>query len=80
MNNQSRIPEALLIFSIGPVQDFIAAARRTQDLWMGSFLLAYLASRALKAMQEADAQILYPDLKDQPLLELRFGQRRHGQT
>lgn len=78
MNNQSRIPEALLIFSIGPVQDFIAAARRTQDLWMGSFLLAYLASRALKAMQEADAQILYPGAEDQPLLEPRFGQRRHG--
>jgi CRISPR-associated protein Cmr2 len=78
MSDQSKTFNALLIFSIGPVQDFIAAARRTQDLWMGSFLLAYLASRALKAMQEADAHVLYPDLKDQPLLEPKYDQRRHS--
>jgi CRISPR-associated protein Cmr2 len=78
MNDQSQIPEALLIFSIGPVQDFIAAARRTQDLWMGSFLLAYLASRALKVMQKAGAQVLYPALQNQPLLDPRFDQRRHS--
>ncbi|NLT70152.1 MAG: type III-B CRISPR-associated protein Cas10/Cmr2, partial [Verrucomicrobiaceae bacterium] len=29
----------LLLFSIGPVQDFIAAARSTRDLWSGSYLL-----------------------------------------
>jgi CRISPR-associated protein Cmr2 len=78
MSDQSQVPDGLLIFSIGPVQDFIAAARRTQDLWMGSFLLAYLASRALKAMQEAGATVLYPSLKDQPLLEPKFDQRRHS--
>ncbi len=78
MSDQPNIPEALLIFSIGPVQDFIAAARRTQDLWMGSFLLAYLASRALKAMQQAGAQVLYPDLEEQPLLEPSCGSRRHS--
>jgi CRISPR-associated protein Cmr2 len=77
MNDQSKTFNGLLVFSIGPVQDFIAAARRTQDLWMGSFLLAYLASRALKAMQKAGAQVLYPDLKSQPLLEPSFGQRQH---
>jgi CRISPR-associated protein Cmr2 len=78
MNDQSKMPEALLIFSIGPVQDFIAAARRTQDLWMGSFLLAYLASRALKTMQKAGTRVLYPDLEDQPLLESKFDKRRHS--
>lgn len=32
-----------LLFSIGPVQSFIGAARRTQDLWLGSQLLSNLA-------------------------------------
>lgn len=30
----------LLVISIGPVQDFIASARRTRDLWFGSWLLS----------------------------------------
>ena len=34
---------AFLLFTIGPVQDFIATARKTQDLWSGSYLLSYLA-------------------------------------
>jgi len=33
----------LVIFALGPVQAFIATARRTQDLWMGSQLLSLLA-------------------------------------
>ena len=78
MSQQPKTSEALLILSIGPVQDFIAAARRTQDLWMGSLLLSYLASRALKAMKEAGAQVLYPALENQPLLEPRCDQRRHS--
>ena len=32
----------LLQIAIGPVQDFIAAARRTHDLWMGSRMLSEL--------------------------------------
>jgi CRISPR-associated protein Cmr2 len=34
---------SLVIISIGPVQDFIASARRCQDLWYGSWLLSHLA-------------------------------------
>lgn len=33
----------LLAISIGPVQGFIAAARRTRDLWMGSYLLSEIS-------------------------------------
>ena len=33
---------AFLLFTISPVQAFISAARRTQDLWAGSYLLSYL--------------------------------------
>lgn len=36
----------LIVFHIGPVQDFIATARRSRDLWFGSWLLSELAKAA----------------------------------
>lgn len=33
----------ILILSVGPVQDFIAAARRSRDLWSGSWLLSEIS-------------------------------------
>jgi len=33
----------VLVISFGPIQDFIASARRCQDLWFGSYLLSELA-------------------------------------
>lgn len=36
----------VLLLSIGPVQPFIAAARRCRDLWFGSWLLSELAKAA----------------------------------
>lgn len=41
-----------LSFSIGPVQTFVAQARRTRDLWAGSMLLSWLAESALVAVEE----------------------------
>ena len=43
----------LLYVSVGPVQDFIASARRCQDLWYGSYLLSQLSEACAEAMQEA---------------------------
>lgn len=43
--------EHLLIVSIGPVQDFIAAARKCQDLWFGSFLLSELATERAQGLR-----------------------------
>lgn len=40
-----------LSFSIGPVQGFVAQARRTRDLWAGSWLLSYLSECALAAAE-----------------------------
>jgi len=63
---------ALLVFSIGPVQSFIAAARRTQDLWMGSWLLSSLAWTAMETIAESygpDA-VIFPSLRGQPLCDL----------
>ncbi|MDI6631876.1 MAG: type III-B CRISPR-associated protein Cas10/Cmr2, partial [Thermoanaerobacteraceae bacterium] len=36
----------LVVFHIGPVQDFIFTARRSRDLWFGSWLLSELAKAA----------------------------------
>lgn len=36
----------LFLISIGPVQDFIASARRSRDLWFGSWLLSELSKAA----------------------------------
>jgi len=36
---------------IGPVQGFIGEARRSRDWWAGSFLLAWLAGRAMQAAE-----------------------------
>jgi CRISPR-associated protein Cmr2 len=72
MTTANQMPSALLVFSIGPVQDFIVAARRTQDLWMGSYILAYLSAAAMrKVVADTDnpEEVLYPVLKDQPITE-----------
>src|SRR5215210_3778018 len=43
----------VLILSIGPVQDFIASARRSRDLWFGSWLLSELSKAIGLAMVRA---------------------------
>ena len=45
---------------IGPVQSFIAAGRRTQDLMVGSWLLSELARAGVEAAMSAHAKLLYP--------------------
>ena len=62
---------AFLLFTIGPVQAFISAARRTQDLWAGSYLLSYLNWQAIQVIAEEigpDA-VIFPNLIGQPLCD-----------
>jgi CRISPR-associated protein Cmr2 len=49
----------LLAVSVGPVQEFIAAARRTRDLWFGSYLLSEI-SRAVALEVEKKGQLIFP--------------------
>ena len=44
----------LLGIHIGPVQEFIAAARRSRDLWFGSWLLSELSKAAARGIAAAD--------------------------
>lgn len=69
---------AFLLFTIGPVQSFISAARRTQDLWAGSYLLSYLTWAAIEVVATAigpDA-IVFPNLLGQPLCD-RWLKQKH---
>lgn len=53
---------SLLKFQIGPVQEFIAQARSTRDLWSGSWLLSHLTRKGIEAGAAMGAEILYPVL------------------
>ncbi len=53
--------------SIGPVQDFIRQARRTRDLWAGSFLLSWLSGKAMLAATEKAGSIEKPNVTRDPM-------------
>jgi CRISPR-associated protein Cmr2 len=59
---------AFLLFQVGPVQEFIAQARKLRDLWSGSYLISHLAGVALQAVSEASGAeaIVYPAASEAP--------------
>jgi len=60
----------LLVVTLGPVQEFIAQARRTRDLWYGSHLLSELARAAARELVERGAELIFPAFrKEDPELE-----------
>jgi len=62
----------LLLVHIGPVQDFIASARRSRDLWFGSWLLSELSKAAAHAISEqegAQESLIFPAPSDASLLK-----------
>jgi CRISPR-associated protein Cmr2 len=63
---------ALLKLQLGPVQDFIAAARSTRDLWSGSYLLSWLMAAGLArlAKEIGPDSVIFPNLWGQPLVDL----------
>ncbi len=62
--------KCLLKMQIGPVQEFIAQARSTRDLWSGSYLLSWLMAAGLRALEAQGANIIYPVWQEQPLRTL----------
>ncbi len=61
----------LFSFTLGPVQDFIAEARTSRDLWVNSMLLADLSWHAMLPVVEhygPDA-IVYPELNGNPMVD-----------
>ena len=51
----------LLQISIGPVQEFIASARRTRDLWFGSMMLSELAKAAALSVMNSGGSLIFPN-------------------
>lgn len=58
----------LIKIQLGPVQEFIAQARTTRDLWSGSYLLSWLMASALVAAERAGGEVVFPYLAEQPLV------------
>lgn len=50
----------LLQISVGPVQDFISAARRTRDLWFGSNMLSEISKAVAKSVKENGGSLIFP--------------------
>ena len=53
---------SLFLVTIGPVQEFIASARRSRDLWFGSWLLSELSRTAAKYLSsdEVGGKLVFP--------------------
>lgn len=73
-SSPSKEKRDLLVFQLGPVQDFIAQARSTRDLWSGSFMLSWLMAHALNAVvregQLRNEDVIMPSINrdDNPLV------------
>ncbi|MBT2288281.1 type III-B CRISPR-associated protein Cas10/Cmr2 [Paenibacillus albidus] len=60
---QSAGPKAqvVMLISIGPVQEFIAQARKTRDLWFGSYVLSEVSkAAAVRLADEHKARLIFP--------------------
>ncbi len=54
----------LLAISVGPVQEFIVAARRTRDLWFGSHLLSEISRAVAVSILKQGGQLIFPAFSD----------------
>jgi CRISPR-associated protein Cmr2 len=70
---------SLAVFSITPVQAFIAKARKLRDHWVGSVLLSYMAFAGLRHLAKSlgPDHVMYPSLHDQPLVEMWLDREYH---
>ncbi|MFC2998152.1 type III-B CRISPR-associated protein Cas10/Cmr2 [Acinetobacter sichuanensis] len=57
------------ILSVGPVQTFIAAARRSRDLWSGSWLLSELAKACAASLHDQGAELIFPNISNLEYLQ-----------
>jgi len=63
--------------SIGPVESFVAQARRTRDFWAGSFLLSWLAGVAIETTHRLGGSVVLP-LAPPDLLDAIAGRSTGG--
>ncbi|NPV81545.1 MAG: type III-B CRISPR-associated protein Cas10/Cmr2 [Firmicutes bacterium] len=63
-------PQQSLQFTFSPVQAFVAQAKKTRDLWAGSYLLSYLAGSAMLPIRR---RVTFPCVESDPLMEMLIG-------
>jgi CRISPR-associated protein Cmr2 len=56
----------LLQVNLGPVQGFIANARRTRDLWFGSYILSEISKAVALSLHRAGASLIFPCAPNDP--------------
>ncbi|WP_457637902.1 type III-B CRISPR-associated protein Cas10/Cmr2 [Oceanithermus sp.] len=61
----------LLLLHLGPVQGFIATARRTRDLYAGSRLLSEAAGEVAEFLLSRGAELIFPSTRQKSLDDLR---------
>lgn len=68
---------SLLVFSLGPVQDFIVKGRSLRDLWTGSYLLSWLTFQSMIPLLEQLGPwcITSPGLRKNPLCDWWLGKQ-----
>ena len=61
----------LMAIGIGPVQEFIASARRSRDLWFGSWLLSEISKAAAKKIADECGRdnLIFPSVGEDKDLE-----------
>ncbi len=62
----------IFILSIGPVQTFIAQARKAQDLFGGSRSLSHLCTKAISYAKDHGIEIVFPVVNEQKSIPNRF--------
>ncbi len=62
-----------LHFTLGPVQGFVAQARRTRDFWAGSFILSWLSAVAMRAVEKQGGTIKFPRPDEKFMAALELG-------
>ncbi|GAB6091553.1 type III-B CRISPR-associated protein Cas10/Cmr2 [Spirochaeta dissipatitropha] len=54
----------LILISVGPVQDFIAAARKLRDLWFGSTMLSEISKCVARSMYKQGCTLIFPAVEN----------------
>lgn len=55
----------LINIAVGPVQEFIASARKLRDLWYGSYLLSELSKTVARTLHQHGCELIFPAFSDE---------------
>lgn len=75
--NDGNVDASLLTVTIGPVQGFISAARKTKDLWAGSYLLSLITYSAIEyiGMNYGFDSIIFPSMRNISFVRETFAEK-----